>query len=66
MKTEHGSLHRKLTHAGNGARVAILLDPPTHQEIARLAWQIYQDCGCPEGRDLEFWLEAERQLTPHG
>jgi hypothetical protein len=39
--------------------------PPTHQDIARHARQLWQDRGCPEGKDVELWLEAERQLN-HG
>lgn len=35
---------------------------PTHDEIARHAQHLWQDRGCPTDRDLETWLEAERQL----
>ncbi len=37
--------------------------PPAHDEIVRQAQELWQDRGCPEGRDLEIWLEAERQLS---
>ena len=30
--------------------------------IACLAFQLWEKAGCPEGRDLEFWLEAETHL----
>jgi len=36
--------------------------PPTHEQIAALAHAIWEDRGQPEGRDLDNWLEAERQL----
>jgi len=36
---------------------------PTHDEISARAYQIFLERGCPEGRDLEHWLEAEAQLT---
>ena len=36
---------------------------PSHDEITRRAYQIYLDRGCPQGRDLEHWFEAEQQLT---
>ena len=36
---------------------------PTHEEVAQRAHQLWQDSGCPDGRDTEFWLDAERQLT---
>ena len=35
---------------------------PTHEEVAHLAHQLWQEAGCPAGRDLEIWLEAERKL----
>jgi hypothetical protein len=34
----------------------------TRNEISRLAFQLWEKAGCPEGRDLEFWLGAEAQL----
>jgi hypothetical protein len=34
-----------------------------HEDIARLAYAIWQDRGCPHGSDVEDWLEAERQLS---
>jgi hypothetical protein len=35
---------------------------PTHDEIALRARELYEQSGCPSGRDEEFWLEAERQV----
>jgi hypothetical protein len=37
--------------------------PPTREQIAALAHAIWIDRGRPEGRDVDHWLEAERQLT---
>lgn len=36
--------------------------PPTQEQIAALAHAIWEDRGRPEGRELDNWLEAERQL----
>lgn len=36
--------------------------PPSHMEIATRAEALWRDKGCPQGRDDELWLEAERQL----
>ena len=36
--------------------------PPTNEQVAALAYAIWLDRGRPEGRDMEHWLEAERQL----
>ena len=35
---------------------------PTVEAIQARAYQIYLAEGCPEGRTLHHWLEAERQL----
>lgn len=31
--------------------------------IATKAYELYQECGCRDGRDLDDWLEAERIVT---
>lgn len=36
--------------------------PLTHEAIARRAFELYAASGYPHGRDVEFWLEAEREL----
>lgn len=33
-----------------------------HEEIARLAYEIFERRGADHGRDLEDWLQAEREL----
>lgn len=33
-----------------------------HDEIAHLAYQHWERDGRPQGRDREYWLEAEQQL----
>ena len=30
-----------------------------HDEIAKVAFDLYQKEGCPEGRELIHWLQAE-------
>ena len=30
-----------------------------HDGIACVAFQLWEKAGCPEGRDLDFWLGAE-------
>ena len=35
---------------------------PTHETISLQAYGSWQDQGCPDGRDVEIWLEAERML----
>ncbi|MCD6048715.1 MAG: hypothetical protein K0Q55_118 [Verrucomicrobia bacterium] len=35
---------------------------PTHEEIAKEAFRLYEKNGRKEGHDLEYWLEAEKTL----
>ena len=36
---------------------------PSHEEITQRAQELWKAQGCPNGRDNEIWLEAERQLS---
>jgi hypothetical protein len=38
----------------------------SHDEIARQAYLLWEQRGCPQGCDVEFWLEAERQILSAG
>ena len=40
-------------------------EPPSRDEIARLAYRIYEARGRRDGRDVEDWLAAERELARH-
>jgi hypothetical protein len=31
-----------------------------YDEIARVAYELYEKCGCIHGHDIEHWFEAER------
>ena len=33
----------------------------SHDDIAKAAWLIWKQEGCPQGRDLECWLRAEQE-----
>lgn len=37
--------------------------PATHEQIAALAHELWQERGCPAGSDVDIWLEAERELN---
>ena len=41
---------------------AIAVELPTHEEIADRAFSLYEQRGFADGRDVEDWLDAERQL----
>ena len=35
---------------------------PTHEAIAKRAYEISEESGFPPNREVEFWLKAEREL----
>jgi len=38
---------------------------PTHDEIAQLAFSLYESRGRQDGHDIEDWLCAEQELVRH-
>lgn len=38
---------------------------PTHDEIAQLAFSLYESRGQQDGHHLEDWLRAEQELMRH-
>lgn len=40
----------------------IMIAEPSASDIANRARTLWEQSGCPEGRDLHFWLEAESEL----
>ena len=43
-------------------RVARVDREPTHDEIARRAYQLFEKRGAAHGHDWDDWLQAEREL----
>ena len=41
------------------------LEPPSRDEIARLAYHFYETRGRRDGQDVNDWLAAEQELTRH-
>lgn len=35
---------------------------PTHEEISRLAFQLFEQDGAQHGKDLEHWFNAESMI----
>ena len=50
------------TTAGSAGAKTASRKNPSQQEIAARAWEIWKSRGCQAGRDVENWLEAEKQL----
>jgi hypothetical protein len=47
------------------AAVAAPVVAPTHEAIARRAYELYLQRGATHGCDLLDWIAAERELTTH-
>ncbi|WP_256468241.1 DUF2934 domain-containing protein [Bradyrhizobium sp. 150] len=45
-----------------GHKLQDLLSAERRRAIHMRAQELWEEAGRPEGRDLEFWLQAERQL----
>jgi hypothetical protein len=43
-------------------RRAHVLARPSEKRIRRRAREIWEENGCPSGRDKEFWFQAEREF----
>jgi hypothetical protein len=41
-----------------------MTDEELKQRVAERARQLWEEAGRPEGRDMEYWLIAEEELTP--
>jgi hypothetical protein len=39
-------------------------DEELRRRIAERARQLWEEAGRPEGRDMEYWLQAEEELAP--
>jgi hypothetical protein len=56
---------RRRTVAGKQSAAAAqpMVEPPRSEtDVARRAYLIYLEEGCPEGRHLDHWLRAELEL----
>lgn len=51
-------MSKKQKGAGASSRTSESMD----EEIRALAYQLYCEGGNQDGRDCEYWLEAERQV----
>ncbi len=39
------------------------MNPPTHEEVAQRAHELWEEYGQPSGRDVEIWMEAEKRIS---
>jgi hypothetical protein len=66
MKTQ--TVHKKeepsAQSAGRESAQAVSNNGDVQQRIAVRAYELYRERGCSDGRDLDDWLEAERDILP--
>jgi hypothetical protein len=56
------ALPRATTTGQAPSSVEPLVSGPTHDEIARRAYQLFEERGREPGHDWEDWFQAEREL----
>ena len=42
------------------------MENPTRMDVVRRAYELWEQAGRPEGRDQEFYLQAEQELRDAG
>jgi len=55
----HPQAERRVDSARQSVNAAV---GPSFDEVSRRAFQIWEQTGRPDGRDLENWLQAEQEL----
>src|SRR5712671_1664553 len=56
------TVHRILALAGELKQRALALAKPNEDKIRKRAREIWEENNRPDGRDDEFWLQAEREF----
>jgi Protein of unknown function (DUF2934) len=46
-----------------GPTQTVINAKPSHDEVAKRAYYLYLKQGCPQGKDVQHWLEAEAQMA---
>lgn len=44
---------------------AVAVTMPIQEDIARRAYEIYLEKGCPQGQSEQNWLQAEQEMKNH-
>lgn len=55
----------RVAEAGSDRRSGVVPTGISHDQIAELAYRIWESQGRPEGTDIDDWLQAERHLQKH-
>ena len=63
-KPRTGRESKQLSTEGGKEKPSVM-NPAREKEIKRRAYEIYLERGEEPGRDLEDWLQAERELASH-
>jgi hypothetical protein len=53
----------EVSRAGDDAAHAPAASELTEKDVSVRAYQLWEQAGCPEGRDKEFYFQAEKELT---
>ena len=42
---------------------SVITDESHEEQIRRRAYELYEECGCEDGHDVDDWLRAEAEIT---
>ena len=62
VTNKHSGLYKGRSKSPAQAAEIVVLDPANHDDIAVLAYKLWQQRGCPSGSDQEDWFRAEQEL----
>lgn len=57
---KRGASQIRATLAGDAMEQPVELPNSMGERIAKQAYELWERCGCREGRDLQDWLDAEK------
>jgi Protein of unknown function (DUF2934) len=60
--SDRDTVHRILALAGELNQRALAIAKPDEEKIRKRAREIWEENSRPIGRDVEFWLQAEREF----
>ena len=60
--SDRDTVHRILALAGELKQRALALAKPDEEKIRKRAREMWEENSRPIGRDVEFWLQAEREF----
>lgn len=66
LTSYHHVVKRRRSDENSRLKEVLVMNNGTCEDVARRAYELFLSRGGQHGRDVDDWLEAERQLTSNG